>query len=72
MANKINEVWYCYNAKGNKIPPYKSNYVHQQPRTLLGRVWCMCKENWYMLLIYLALIGAIMFGMLHLMMYLLS
>ena len=26
MENTKEEIWYCENSKGQKIPPYKSNY----------------------------------------------
>lgn len=46
MAKRIDEVWYAYNAKGQKIPPYKSNYTNKGPKTLIGRIWHTFKENW--------------------------
>ena len=56
MANKIDEVWYAYNAKGKKIPPYKSMYKTEKKRTLLGRVWHTYKSNW------MEITGLILFG----------
>lgn len=46
MANKINEVWYAYNAKGVKIPPYKSRVTKKLSNSLICRVWMMFKHNW--------------------------
>ena len=45
MAKKINEVWYSYNAKGKKIPPYKSAKAPKR-KGLFGRLLHTYKENW--------------------------
>ena len=45
MAKKINEVWYSYNAKGKKIPPYKSAQAPKR-KGLFGRILHTYKENW--------------------------
>ena len=29
---KKDEVWYCENSKGQKIPPYKSTYIVPKPK----------------------------------------
>ena len=39
MAKRIDEVWYAYNAKGIKIPPYKSRITKKVNNSLLGRIW---------------------------------
>jgi len=57
MANKIDEVWYSYNAKGKKIPPYKSMFKKEKKRTLLGRIWHTYKSNW------MEITGTIVFGL---------
>jgi|21_taG_2_1085346.scaffolds.fasta_scaffold31572_2 hypothetical protein len=46
MANRIDEVWYAYNAKGKKIPPYKSMFKQQKKRSLVGRIWHTYRSNW--------------------------
>jgi len=32
MKNKREEIWYCENYKGQKIPPYVSNYTVPKPK----------------------------------------
>ena len=69
MAKKINEVWYAYNAKGQKIPPYKSTYTDRGPKTLIGRVWKTFKQNWIEFTISIIVGGfvitALMYGFLQ-------
>jgi hypothetical protein len=72
MANRINEVWYCYNAKGKKIPPYKSSYVHQKTKTLIGKVWCMFKENWLSVIMTLTVASIVMGALIYAMFMLLA
>ena len=45
MAKKIDEVWYSYNAKGKKIPPYKSAKAPKR-KGLFGRILHAYKQNW--------------------------
>tara|TARA_R110002020_G_scaffold140188_4_gene311513 strand:- start:15 stop:233 length:219 start_codon:yes stop_codon:yes gene_type:complete len=72
MANKIDEVWYAYNAKGQKIPPYKSSYKNRRPRTLIGRVWQMFKENWIGIISTMFIGGLIMYALIYAMLQLFS
>ena len=32
MSNNNNEVWYCVNSKGHKIPPYQTTYHVPKPK----------------------------------------
>ena len=57
MANKIDEVWYAYNAKGIKIPPYKSRIIKKVNNSLLGRVWQTFKENWSSIILSILGVG---------------
>lgn len=45
MAKRIDEVWYAYNAKGVKIPPYKSKVTKRISNSLVSRVLRMFKSN---------------------------
>ena len=72
MANKIDEVWYAYNAKGQKIPPYKSSYKNIRPRTLIGRIWHVFKENWVGIISTMLIGGVIMAALIYAMLQLLS
>mgnify|MGYP003638923987 CR=1 FL=1 len=64
MANKINEVWYCYNAKGKKTAPYKSNYIK--------RTWIMFKENWGMIILTVMFGSGLFIALMYAMLMLLS
>tara|TARA_R110001583_G_scaffold120648_1_gene271932 strand:+ start:1854 stop:2072 length:219 start_codon:yes stop_codon:yes gene_type:complete len=70
MAKRIDEVWYAYNAKGVKIPPYKSRIIKKVNNSLLGRVWQTFKENWTSIILTImfgtGLFIAIMYAMLML------
>tara|TARA_R100000995_G_C3484584_1_gene126376 strand:+ start:1806 stop:2024 length:219 start_codon:yes stop_codon:yes gene_type:complete len=70
MAKKINEVWYAYNAKGQKIPPYKSTYTDRGPKTLIGKMWKVYKQNWIELtvtfIVGILILSALMYGFLQL------
>ena len=69
MAKRIDEVWYAYNAKGIKIPPYKSRIIKKVNNSLLGRVWQTFKENWSSIIISilgLFIVGFMLLFTLHL------
>ena len=70
MAKKINEVWYAYNAKGQQIPPYKSTYIDRGPKTLIGKMWKVYKQNWIELtvtfIVGILILSALMYGFLQL------
>ena len=66
MAKKINEVWNPYNAKGQKIQPYKSNYNNDgSPKTLIGRIWHTFKENWIELTITIIMAMVLIFALMY-------
>ena len=69
MAKRIDEVWYAYNAKGIKIPPYKSRITKKVNNSLLGRIWQTVKENWSSIIISilgLFIVGFMLLFTLHL------
>ena len=71
MANKIKEVWYAYNAKGKKIPPYKSS-KQSKPRTLIGRLWHTYKMNWIEITALVIFLPVLMFGVMYVMIHALA
>ena len=38
MKNDTEEIWYCVNSKGHKIPPYETNYNLPKPKRGLERL----------------------------------
>jgi|TARA_R110001583_G_scaffold144528_1_gene296478 hypothetical protein len=70
MAKRIDEVWYAYNAKGVKIPPYKSKITKRTSNSLASKVWMLFKENWTSIILTVmfgaGLFIAIMYAMLML------
>tara|TARA_R100000900_G_scaffold108929_3_gene84570 strand:+ start:478 stop:798 length:321 start_codon:yes stop_codon:yes gene_type:complete len=38
MSNKRDEVWYCENSKGHKIPPYGDSYPVAKPKNRFERI----------------------------------
>jgi len=38
MTKNKEEVWYCVNSKGHKIPPYEANYPVLKPKKGLERL----------------------------------
>jgi len=65
MANKIEEVWYAYNAKGKKIPPYKNMFNQQKKRSLIGRMWHTYKSNWMEITGIAIFAPVIIFGLMY-------
>ena len=49
------EVWYCVNSKGHKIPPYQSNYHVPKPQAWIKRN----KSNLYFLLLFILFWGGL-------------
>jgi hypothetical protein len=72
MANKIDEVWYAYNAKGKKIPPYKSMYKTGKKKTLFGRMWHTYKANWMEITGIAIFAPVIIFGIMYVMIHALA
>ncbi len=71
MANKINEVWYSYNAKGKKIPPYKSAKAPKR-KGLIGRMWHTYKANWIEITGIAIFAPVIIFGIMYVMIHALA
>tara|TARA_R110002020_G_scaffold58049_1_gene159367 strand:+ start:213 stop:440 length:228 start_codon:yes stop_codon:yes gene_type:complete len=71
MANKINEVWYSYNAKGKKIPPYKSATAPKR-KGLISRMWHTYKANWIEITGIAIFAPVIIFGIMYVMIHALA
>tara|TARA_R110000744_G_scaffold202061_5_gene321067 strand:+ start:3380 stop:3598 length:219 start_codon:yes stop_codon:yes gene_type:complete len=72
MAKRIDEVWYAYNAKGVKIPPYKSKVTKRVSNSLACRVWILFKENWTDIVLTMLFGSGIILASMYIMLMLLS
>ena len=72
MAKRIDEVWYAYNAKGIKIPPYKSRITKKVNNSLIGRVWRMFKDNWRNIILTMLFGSGLLLASMYIMLMLLS
>ena len=72
MAKRIDEVWYAYNAKGIKIPPYKSRMTKRVNNSLIGRVWRMFKDNWSTIILTMLFVSGLLLASMYIMLMLSS